>query len=166
MLCCDCGAERMRVYRCAPITEPTGETSIDAEGKVVRWHRVKNWRLLGTAASFKHAKQKFGGYPVVEAMDGALWFMAGASVADFPESQRDKDGHSSLLSITRDGAVRLYQRTPYPIELLNEQYAVGVGSEAAMAVMLCGFDARKAVEIASVVCQGCGNGIDTLALKD
>lgn len=66
MMCCDCGAERFRVYKAAPIMEPTGETSTDSDGKIVRWHRVKQWRLLGTAASFAHAKAKFGGHPVVE----------------------------------------------------------------------------------------------------
>lgn len=66
LLCCDCGAEPYRVYHDRPITEKTGQTSIGEDGKTVHWHRVKEWRLLGTAASFADAKRKFGGYPVVE----------------------------------------------------------------------------------------------------
>ncbi len=67
LLCCDCGAERYRVYHCSPMAEKTGETSMDNEsGRVLRWHRITGWRLLGTAASMEHAKAKFSGHPVLE----------------------------------------------------------------------------------------------------
>lgn len=92
------------------------------------------------------------------------WFLCGAVPEAFPEVQRDKDDHSTLLWITLSGAVKVIQRSPYPIELLDTQYAIGAGKEAAMAVMLCGHDAIKAVEIASLVCVGCGNDIDALTL--
>jgi hypothetical protein len=66
LLCCDCGAEPYRVYRCRPTTERTGEVTTNEDGTLTKWHRVKEWRLLGTAAGYEDAKRKFGGYPVVE----------------------------------------------------------------------------------------------------
>jgi hypothetical protein len=63
---CDCGVEPYKVYRCAPVCEKTGESSLDEEGRVVKWQRVVRWVELGTAADMQHAKRKFGGYPVLE----------------------------------------------------------------------------------------------------
>ena len=63
---CDCGSEQYMAYRCAPVCEKTGETSLDEDGRVIRWQRVARWVALGTANSMAHAKAKFGGYPVLE----------------------------------------------------------------------------------------------------
>lgn len=90
------------------------------------------------------------------------WFADGAKPDDFPPGFRDSNKCSTALVITEDGAINVYQSTPYPIEIVGPTHAIGSGAEAAMAVMALGHDARKAVEIASLVCSGCGNGIDTL----
>jgi hypothetical protein len=63
---CDCGVEPFIAYKAAPYCERTGETSLDDDGRVVRWQRAVKWIRLGTAADMAQAKAKFGGYPVLE----------------------------------------------------------------------------------------------------
>jgi 20S proteasome alpha/beta subunit len=82
-----------------------------------------------------------------------------------PSTQRDEDKCCTMLVIAPDGEVRLYQAGPYPMVQENRYCAIGSGKEAAAAVLELGFDAKKAVEIASRVCVGCGNGMDTLELE-
>ena len=59
---CDCGT--YRVLHDYPRTEKTGETSMTPDG-VVKWNRAE-WRHKGYANSMEEAKEKFGGYPVLE----------------------------------------------------------------------------------------------------
>lgn len=105
--------------------------------------------------------------PAASARELLVWFAAGADPASFHESLRKLE-NLSMLVIARDGAISVYQHTPYPIlyrsgnPVTGDRFAIGAGKEAAMAVMLAGNGARRAVEIASLVCNGCGNGIDTL----
>lgn len=54
-----------RVLKDYPKLEKTGETTQTPEG-LIRWHRVKEWEHVGYADSFEDAKEKFGGYPVLE----------------------------------------------------------------------------------------------------
>ncbi len=93
------------------------------------------------------------------------WFRAGAKPEDFKAPLNDADNFTHALVIQPDGRIHLYQRTPYPIEMHGPFAAVGSGQEAALAVLHMGGDARKAVEIASIVCAGCGGGVDTLELE-
>ncbi|MGZ8317506.1 MAG: hypothetical protein ACXWVD_00255 [Telluria sp.] len=99
--------------------------------------------------------------PAAQAREMLAWFAHGAKPADFPPTLRSEKS-LSMLAITPQGKILLYQDTPYPIDYIGDKYAIGSGREAAMAVMLAGHDARRAVEIASLVCTGCGNGTDTL----
>lgn len=105
--------------------------------------------------------------PAAPACEMKAWFAAGADPATFHESLRKLD-NLSMLVIAADGTIKLFQNTPYPIiyravnAVIGNRYTIGAGKEAAMAVMLAGNGARRAVEIASLVCNGCGNGIDTL----
>lgn len=99
--------------------------------------------------------------PAAGAREMQAWFAAGADPASFHESLRKID-NLTMLAIAPDGTIKVYQNTPYPIIYSGTQHAIGSGKEAAMAAMLAGCDARRAVEIASLVCAGCGNGIDTL----
>lgn len=93
------------------------------------------------------------------------WYAAGADPAAFNDSLR-KAENANLLVIAPGGVIHLYQNTPYPIVYrdgpLGNRFAIGCGKEAAMAVMLAGNGARRAVEITSLVCAGVGNGVDTL----
>lgn len=99
--------------------------------------------------------------PAAMAREMMAWFQRGAKAEDFPPSLRAEKS-LTMLAITPQGRILIYQDTPYPIEYLGPRHAIGAGREAALAVMLAGHDARRAVEIASMVCAGCGNGIDTL----
>lgn len=89
------------------------------------------------------------------------WFEAGAKVEEFPAAARANE-NTDLLVIGPQGRIRLYQNSPYPVEFEQPIFALGSGKEAALAVMMLGHDARKAVEIASAVSNGCGNGVDVL----
>lgn len=104
--------------------------------------------------------------PAAAAAEMKAWFAAGAEPSAFHESLRKLET-LTMLTIGPDRVVRVYQNTPYPMVYVAGQdssvrHAIGAGKEAAMAVMLAGNDARRAVEIASLVCCGCGNGVDTL----
>lgn len=92
------------------------------------------------------------------------WFEAGADVATFPQVLREKEPVITVMVITPERKIHTYHNTPFPVEWDNAVHAIGSGREAALAVMTLGYDAEKAVQIASVVCNGCGNGIDTLEL--
>jgi hypothetical protein len=56
-----------RVLR--PFYERTGETQHSAEGKTVHIQQVR-WIEVGRASSMQDAKDRFGGYPVLEAVGG------------------------------------------------------------------------------------------------
>lgn len=106
--------------------------------------------------------------PSTPAREIMAWFDAGALPLEFPASLRPLDS-LTMLVITPDGGVTVYQNTPYPIRyvphaITGNRYAIGSGKEAAMAVMLTGANASRAVELVSLVCSGCGNGVDTLTL--
>lgn len=91
------------------------------------------------------------------------WFDAGAVAADLPDSQKSDD-HCTMLVITPTAEIHVYQRGPRPIVIESRYYGIGSGKEAACAVLELGHDAIRAVEIASIVCNGCGGGIDALTL--
>lgn len=97
-------------------------------------------------------------------MEWRAWFERGAIPEEFDGVLRDPDHYANALVITPRAEILAYQRTPYPLRPHGPWYAVGSGSEAALAVLECGFDAVKAVEIASRVCTGVGGGIDSLTL--
>lgn len=103
--------------------------------------------------------------PAAAAREMQAWFAEGADPKAFHDRLRKLDT-LTMLAVAPDGTVKIYQDTPYPIIYrdgpFGNRYAIGCGKEAAMAVMLAGNGARRAVEITSLVCAGCGNGIDTL----
>lgn len=124
------------------------------------------WTKYGTTTKIRRIRGHLVGCAGTSSLARAMlaWFEAGAVEADFPEAQSDTDKACTVLVITPDGRCTVYQSTPQPIEYENSYYAIGSGQDAAAAVMELGHDARTAVEIASRVCVGCGNGIDTLEL--
>lgn len=97
------------------------------------------------------------------------WFRNGPAVDTFPSGLRGKES-VKMLVITPDKRVLVYDNSPYPTEYcdspdgIGKRQAIGSGREAAMAAMLAGCGARRAVEIASLVCLHIGNGVDTLEL--
>lgn len=92
------------------------------------------------------------------------WVRGGRDLQKFPEHQKSKDDWCSFLVIEADGTPSVYERTPYPIRYEDKFLAIGSGRDFAMAAMHLGKTAKEAVEIASVLDNTCGNGIDALEL--
>lgn len=127
------------------------------------------------------------GYPatttkIFRTLDGALmggcgesdmvavlrqWYANGADPAAYP-SNRNSDGTSRarLLVIKPDGLVMTYANEPVPVRIEDTMFAIGSGGDFALAAMHLGHDARRAVEVACALDSDCGNGIDTLQLKE
>jgi len=92
------------------------------------------------------------------------WFEKGCIPEDYPVSQRNDDKCGSLLVIHPDGKIVHFSQEPFGIPVEEKFYAVGSGSPFASAAMYLGYDARRAVEVASALDMNCGNGIDMLEL--
>lgn len=92
------------------------------------------------------------------------WFVAGADPEKFPEHHNRED--SANMIVFRAGKrVLVYENSPVPIVLEDEVFAEGIGRHAALAAMLMGADARRAIEVACKVNDGCGHGVDVLELN-
>jgi hypothetical protein len=94
------------------------------------------------------------------------WYMRGANPADFPASNRDKDDWAGLMVIRKDMPIMRYERTPYPMQLEDKQFAIGCGRDFALAAMYLGKTAEEAVAVAIALDSGCGNGVDTLTFGE
>jgi hypothetical protein len=90
------------------------------------------------------------------------WYKSGCKPEDWPKNNCDKNDSSHLIVINKETGIRKYESGPYPVHLENSYMAFGCGYEAAMAVLYMGFPSVKAVEVASALISGCGNGVDTL----
>lgn len=143
-------------------------TVIAWDGKTLAADRMSGSTYVKCPAAIK--AHRIRGYLVGVAGEASInaewraWFERGANPGDFPDLLRDADRHCTAMAIAVDGTIHLYQATPYPVIVIGPTHAIGSGAEAAMAVMALGHDSKKAVEIASIVCTGVGNGIDTLEL--
>jgi len=126
-----------------------------------------NWVKYGTTTKIRRIRGHLVGCAGDTALNKALmfWFDAGAAPADIPAQQLDPEKCSTMITITPDGRALVYQAGAHPIEFESRYYALGSGKDAAAAVMELGHDSIKAVEIASRICVGCGNGMDTLQLE-
>lgn len=89
------------------------------------------------------------------------WFTSGARAEDFP-ALADEERYAKLLVFRRTGPVHEFDRASDPCVIDDARVAFGTGGAAAMAALILGCDARKAVEIACMVDVFCGNGVDTL----
>ncbi len=94
------------------------------------------------------------------------WFADDALPAAFPACNRKDDAPAQMVTITPEGVVQVYQRTPYPMVFEGSYYyAAGCGRDFALAAMHLGENAQKAAEVACALSSGCGNGVDTLTLE-
>lgn len=94
------------------------------------------------------------------------WFSNGCIKDEWPECQKDKDRCSTLLVITPDGKIQLYDHDPYPCEIEDVFHAIGGGRDFAMGAMEMGASAHQAVMAASRWDTGTGNGVDVLSLRN
>lgn len=90
------------------------------------------------------------------------WARAGMEPAAYPVVSDDQFGR--LLRITDDGQILLYTVNGLPMRYESPFYAIGSGSEFAMAAMYLGHTAEQAVHVACELSNECGMGIDTLEL--
>ena len=95
------------------------------------------------------------------------WVINGRINADFPISQQDEKHSVDCIVIEKEsGAVYRYGKTPHPIYFEDKFIAIGNGMDFALAAMHCGKNSHDAVEIAIMLCNGCGCGVDTLTFDD
>ncbi|KVW15396.1 hypothetical protein WK91_18335 [Burkholderia cepacia] len=90
------------------------------------------------------------------------WARAGMNPATYPVVPDDQFGR--LLRITADGEILLYTVNGLPMRYESPFYAIGSGSEFAMAAMYLGHSAEQAVHVACELSNECGMGIDKLEL--
>lgn len=93
------------------------------------------------------------------------WFQNGCIEEQFPERQSE-DNEASLMVITPERRITFYERTPVPLVFEQQKTAMGSGRDYALAAMHLGFDACRAVEVASAFDVYCGNGIDSISFDD
>ena len=119
----------------------------------IKVHKLPDGRLAGGAGN--------------AALIGEMlyWLAAGADPAKFPTQQRNEKECTSMLVVSRSGAVLQYESTPHPLVIQNKYWAIGSGRDFAIMAMHLGKTATEAVELASQLCNDCGNGVDTLALE-
>lgn len=94
------------------------------------------------------------------------WIEAGAIPIDMPLAQRDKDDGCYILRVDPDEKIYLYERSPYPSEIKQVQFAIGSGRDLALAAMYMGATAEQAIVIAHHFDVTTGLGVDILTLDN
>lgn len=92
------------------------------------------------------------------------WLKNGAVDTDFPHSAKD-DQSASLLRVLSDGKILLYMDDYLPLPIEDAFYAIGSGRDFALAAMLLGESAKKAVEVASHFDTNTGMGVDCIIVE-
>jgi len=102
-----------------------------------------------------------GGF--VEGLALVEWFKAGADTKNPPKV--GESSGSTLVVVTPDNELVVYEH-PYlsPLTFLNKVQAFGSGRDFALAAMHLGFDAKRAVEVASEFDLYTGGGVDTCVM--
>lgn len=113
-------------------------------------HRLRDGSLVGCAGN------------TAQIAEMVRWLSEGAKPDQLPVSQRDESKCVSALVVRPSGAIEQFENTAYPILIENPHWAIGSGRDFAMAVMHLGYDAVRAVQVASNLDSGCGNGVDFL----
>ena len=122
-------------------------------GTTTKVHRLPDGSLVGCAGN------------TAQIAEVVHWLGEGAQSDKMPAIQRDPKECVSALVIRPDGKVLQYENTPYPLLLENRKWAIGSGRDFAVTAMHLGRDAREAVENASIIDSGCGNGVDALTFE-
>jgi len=73
----------------------------------------------------------------------------------------DQDGTGALV-VFPSGSIWEFENTRYPIELPDQNRAIGTGRVVALTAMHLGFSAKRAVEVACELDIRCGMGVDAL----
>lgn len=94
------------------------------------------------------------------------WVNNGCDSKNWPEEIEKSDFFSGLI-IERDNdhknIIKKYEKScGFPIIIENKFFAIGSGVDFAIAAMHLGKTSRQSVEVANILCQSCGNGIDEI----
>lgn len=92
------------------------------------------------------------------------WFGSGADKESYPGNDEGEDS-GSLLVITPDRKIIVYEGRGVPIEFNHSMHAIGSGSEFALGALAMGATAERAVEVASMLDVYSGGGVDVLRLE-
>ena len=109
------------------------------------------------------------GQKIFESADGSILGFAGSFAQGyrFVEWFEDEEGappecdEVTILILDRKGKMTLWDGG-HPTPVLEKFYAIGSGSHAAMAAMMCGKTPREAVKIACKVDTGSGGTVKTI----
>lgn len=90
-----------------------------------------------------------------------VWFEAGADPEDLPKYGKDE---ALVALVLTPAGLFTYDTSGVREEIEDDFYACGSGKQAALAAMHLGCDPKRAVEIASLVDDATGLGVDVLEL--
>lgn len=93
------------------------------------------------------------------------WLANGRKKDELPAFQRDASTCVTLMVIEKSGKILHFWNSHVPAVIEDAFSAIGSGRDYALAAMLLGCDARRAVEIACHFETGCGNGVDVVSLE-
>jgi ATP-dependent protease HslVU (ClpYQ) peptidase subunit len=93
------------------------------------------------------------------------WFDNGRIVDNWPECQTGEDAAMAFF-VDWNGKTFHYGNSPHATPGEDKTYAMGSGSDYAMAVLYHGMSAVQAVETAIALDCYCGRGVDVLNLTD
>jgi ATP-dependent protease HslVU (ClpYQ) peptidase subunit len=95
------------------------------------------------------------------------WLEKGADPEEFPEKIGFGEGQFGITAmvVTPKLQVLFYDCDPWPVEILDDDFAIGSGSDTARAAMAMGMDAVEAVKLAIVMNVSCGGGVQAYTVK-
>lgn len=102
-----------------------------------------------------------GAYDV--SMELLHWFSEGCVAEDFPEIQVETS-EATLLVITPERRITIYERSPIPLVFEQNFTAAGSGRDFALAALHMGATPEKAVEVAGAFDIYTGDGVDVIRL--
>jgi hypothetical protein len=142
-------------------------TCVAWDGKTIAVDkRATNCGSISTTTKLRRVGQEVLAW--TGAQDSGLavmeWYLAGANPATWPECQKDNDRWSRLIVASPVG-IQEFERQPIGVWVEDKFAAWGSGGDAALGAMHAGATAKRAVEIASLIDNGCGNGVDSVTFE-
>lgn len=94
------------------------------------------------------------------------WFESGGDAESFPSHIGIGEGMFGFtaLVVNPEGELHLFECSPFPMRVLDDNFAIGSGAEVALAAMALGKNAVEAVKLACELTVSCGKGHDALVL--
>lgn len=116
---------------------------------------TKIFRIRDVLVGFSGAADRIGSF--------RRWVEFGCDDRSYPPNP--ENDCVVMVMLHRDGRIERYEDQPFPIVVEDTVHATGSGRDYARAAMHLGCDAQKAVEVACLFDENCGNGIDVLRFE-